>query len=207
MAPFHKNPIQHLLHPNHSLTLFDSNTKYVCEGCKTLGIGKRFNCPECDFDLHEYCGTCPMNLSSFLHSYHSLKLVTRMPHGNRQLDRICNVCCDSIEGLFYRCNTCEFDVHPLCTLLPQTLRHVLHEEHPLRLLSFSESRTCVICKGACNAFSWRCRCALCDFDIHMECMLVQCKKQKTWLGISNHIHNINVLIMVELVEELEKLYL
>lgn len=64
---------------------------------------------------------------------------------------------------------------------------MIFQEHPLRLLSSSESRTCVICKGACNAFSWRYRCALCDFDIHMECMLVQCKKQKTWLGISKYV--------------------
>ncbi|KAJ0088002.1 hypothetical protein Patl1_31792 [Pistacia atlantica] len=33
----------------------------------------------------------------------------------RQIDRICDVCRDGVEGLFYRCKECEFDVHPLCT--------------------------------------------------------------------------------------------
>ncbi|XVE61949.1 hypothetical protein DITRI_Ditri06bG0079400 [Diplodiscus trichospermus] len=37
------------------------------------------------------------------------------------------------KGFFYRCNLCEFDVHPLCTQLPEYVRHVMHEDHPLRL--------------------------------------------------------------------------
>nr|XP_009609510.1 uncharacterized protein LOC104103312 [Nicotiana tomentosiformis] len=127
MAPLRKNTIQHFTHPEHSLTEYDSNTGYLCDGCKIPGIGKRYRCHGCEFDLHEYCGTCPTILSSFMHPYHSLKLVVRKPQGNRQFDRICNVCCDSVEGLFYRCEICEFDVHPLCTQLPETLRHVLHQ--------------------------------------------------------------------------------
>ncbi|KAG5583830.1 hypothetical protein H5410_044264 [Solanum commersonii] len=98
MAPLPRNTLQHFTYPKHSLTLFDSNTKYSCDGCKILGIGKSYHCPECDFDLHEYCGTCPMKLSSFLHPYHLLK-----------------------------CEVCEFDVHPLCTQLPETLRDALHQ--------------------------------------------------------------------------------
>lgn len=187
MAPLQKKTIQHFTHPKHSLTIFDSNTKYLCDGCKIPGTGKRYHCHECEFDLHEYCGTCPMSLSSFLHPYHSLKLVNRTPHDHRQFDRVCNVCCDSVEGLFYRCDLCEFNVHPLCTQLAQTVRHVLHQEHPLRLLGPSEQGTCAVCRGACNASSWRYRCALCKFDIHMECVLVHCEKKRTWLGISKYV--------------------
>ncbi|XP_006341197.1 uncharacterized protein [Solanum tuberosum] len=179
MSPLPRNTIQHFTHPKHSLTLFDSNTKYSCDGCKILGIGKRYHCSKCDFDLHEYCGTCPMKLSSFLHPYHSLKLVNRKPQGERRLDRFCNVCCDSIEGLFYRCEVCEFDVHPLCTQLPETLRHALHQVHPLKLLGSTESGTCVICRGACNASSWRYRCIPCGFDIHIDCVTIQCEKKTT----------------------------
>ncbi|XP_019241062.1 PREDICTED: uncharacterized protein LOC109221058, partial [Nicotiana attenuata] len=108
------------------------------------------------------------------------------PHGNHQFDRMCNVC-DSVEGLFYRCELCEFDVHPLCTQLPETLRHVLHQAHPLRLLGSSESGTCAVCRGACNRSSWRYRCQLCEFDIHMGCLVVQCEKKTTWLGITTYV--------------------
>ncbi|XP_059288546.1 protein VACUOLELESS GAMETOPHYTES-like [Lycium ferocissimum] len=172
--------IQHFTHPKHTLTLFDSHTKYLCDGCKIHGIGKRYRCHGCDFDLHEHCGTCPMNLSSFLHPDHSLKLVVcKQPHGNRQFNRICNVCCDSVEGMYYRCELCDFDVHPLCTQLPETLRHALHQAHPLRLMGSAEPGTCAVCRGACGASSWRYRCALCGFDIHIGCVLIQCEKRTT----------------------------
>nr|XP_009602754.1 uncharacterized protein LOC104097843 [Nicotiana tomentosiformis] len=177
MAPLPKTTIQHFTHPKHPLTVYDSNTKYLCYGCKIPGIGKRYRCHGCEFDLHEYCGICPTILSSFMHLNHSLKLVVRKPQGNRQFDRICNICCDSVEGLFYRCEVCEFDVHPLCTQLPETLRHALHQAHPLRLLGSSEAGTCAVCRGACNASTWRYRCQLCKFDIHMGCLMVQCEKK------------------------------
>ncbi|KAK4342851.1 hypothetical protein RND71_038667 [Anisodus tanguticus] len=188
MAPLPKNiTIQHFTHPKHSLTLFDSNAKYLCDGCKIPGIGKRYRCHGCDFDLHEHCGTCPMNLSSFLHPYHSLKLVVRKPRGDCRLDLICNVCCDSVEGLFYRCELCDFDVHPLCTQFPETLRHVLHQAHPLRLMGSAEPGTCVVCRGACVASSWRYRCALCGFDIHMLCVPIRCEKRTTDRGIPTYV--------------------
>ncbi|KAM3325533.1 hypothetical protein P3S67_000658 [Capsicum chacoense] len=179
MSPLPINTIQHFTHPKHSLTLYDSNTKYLCDGCKIPGIGKRYQCLRCNFDLHEYCGTCPMNLSSFLHPHHSLMLVTRKPHGERRSNRVCNVCCDSVEGLFYRCGVCNFDVHPLCTQLPEALRHALHQAHPLKLRSSAEQGTCAVCRGACNASSWRYRCRLCGFDIHIDCVLIQCEKRTT----------------------------
>ncbi|XVF55198.1 hypothetical protein PTKIN_Ptkin06aG0017600 [Pterospermum kingtungense] len=47
--------------------------------------------------------------------------------------RVCDLCVDPVEGLFYRCKLCEFDVHPLCTQLPEHVRHVMHKDHPLRL--------------------------------------------------------------------------
>ncbi|KAA8518950.1 hypothetical protein F0562_016276 [Nyssa sinensis] len=69
------------------------------------------------------------------------------------------------------CKDCEFDVHPLCTQLPQHLRHVLHPVHPLTLQT-SSSSWCAVCRGACP--SWRYRCGVCGFDIHLECVLTPC---------------------------------
>ncbi|KAL0451109.1 UNVERIFIED_CONTAM: putative nucleoredoxin 1-1 [Sesamum latifolium] len=160
----------HFTHPAHPLTAFDSQQDYLCNGCKTPGNGKRYRCQRCDFDLHDYCGTCPRLLSSFMHKNHSLSLVTRKPQGARQVHRICDVCRDPVEGLFYRCKECEFDVHPLCTQLPEKLQHALHKTHPLVLQSSTVPGFCAVCRGSCS--SWRYRCGLCSFDIHLECVLV-----------------------------------
>ncbi|KAI3474135.1 hypothetical protein Pfo_028923 [Paulownia fortunei] len=170
MAPLPKNSIDHFAHPGHPLTAFEGDKEYLCDGCKTLGTGKRYRCHGCDFDLHDYCGTCPRVLSSFMHQNHALSLVIRKAQGTRQVDRICDVCADPVEGLFYRCKECEFDVHPLCTQLPQKLQHALHKIHPLNLQSWPVPGLCAVCRGLCN--SWRYRCGICNFDIHLECVLV-----------------------------------
>lgn len=172
MSPLHgQKTIQHFTHPNHKLFEINNENEYLCDGCKTLGSSTRFRCHGCDFDLHEYCGTCPTTLSSFMHPQHQLDLVNRVPQATRQNARICDVCGDSIEGLFYRCKLCEFDVHPVCTQLPQQVRHVLDPAHPLTLQPFS-SAWCVVCRNECT--SWRYRCGICGVDIHLECLLTPC---------------------------------
>ncbi|XP_073275319.1 protein VACUOLELESS GAMETOPHYTES-like [Primulina huaijiensis] len=185
MAPVPKKSIidDHFTHPGHSLTPIDNDREYLCDGCKTMGSGKRFRCiVGCDFDMHEYCRTCPRKLSNFMHQ-HELSLVMRKAESQRQVDRICNVCLDPVEGLFYRCKECEFDVHPLCTQLPQQLHHALHKAHFLTLKSSKTPGFCAVCKGACSG--WRYRCGACNFDIHLECVLVPivpCPKQQSAAG-------------------------
>ncbi|KAJ4704588.1 Cysteine/Histidine-rich C1 domain family protein [Melia azedarach] len=171
MAPLPKKTIKHFTHPNHQLFELHNNNEYLCDGCKTLGIGTRFRCHDCDFDLHEYCSTCPGNLSSFMHSQHQLHLVLRQPQATPQNDRICDVCGDYVEGLLYRCKLCDFDVHPLCTQLPRHVRHFLHPLHPLTLQPFS-STWCAVCRKKCT--SWRYRCGICCVDIHLECLSIVC---------------------------------
>ncbi|KAK2633715.1 hypothetical protein Ddye_028507 [Dipteronia dyeriana] len=44
------------IHPSHSdqeLELKSYGKVYICNGCKELGIGSRYRCKQCDFDLHE----------------------------------------------------------------------------------------------------------------------------------------------------------
>lgn len=174
MAPLPKS-IDHFTHPGHPLSPVDGGKQdYQCDGCKTTGTGKRFRCQKgCDFDLHDYCATCPRTLSSFMHQNHALTLVMRKAaptHGARQVNRICDVCQDPVEGLFYRCKECEFDVHPLCTQLPEKLHHAMHKVHPLTLQSSPVAGHCAVCRGSCGG--WRYRCGMCSFDIHLECVLV-----------------------------------
>jgi len=172
MAPrtLKRHTVQHFTHI-HPLTEFNSIGDFICDGCKTYGSGKTYRCEPCNYDLHEYCATCPLTLPTFIHPQHELSLVVRKQQSTRQNDRACDICDESVEGLFYRCKICEFDVHPLCTQLPQHVRHVLHPAHHLEFRP-SGASTCMVCHGPCQ--SWRYRCELCRFDIHMECILAVC---------------------------------
>lgn len=163
---------EHLTHPGHNLLQLESNKEYLCGCCKTFGSGKTFQCSSCsDFNMHEFCAKCPEQLSTFMHPLHRLSLVVRKAHGMRKNNRTCDVCEDDIEGYFYRCKDCDFDLHPVCTELPQNLRHALHVEHPLVLQKPTIDAPCCVCKGICK--TWRYRCGECDgFDIHLDCVLV-----------------------------------
>ncbi|KAK6943605.1 DC1 [Dillenia turbinata] len=177
MAPVPKTKtITHFSHPDHQLTEINAQTKFLCHGCKTLGISKRYQCQYCNYVLHDYCATCPPTLSTLMHPVpnHPLKLVTRKPKHLCQNDRICDLCSSQIEGLFYHCKVCQFDLHPLCTQLPQNLRHALHPQHfltlqPLLSASAPAHAFCAVCQGACAR--WRYRCETCNFDIHIDCVV------------------------------------
>ncbi|CAH8392631.1 unnamed protein product [Eruca vesicaria subsp. sativa] len=165
-----RRTVQHFTH-THPLTEFNSVGDFICDGCKTYGSGKTYRCEPCNYDLHDYCATCPLTLPTFLHPKHELNLVVRKQQSTRQIERACDICNESVEGLFYRCKLCEFDVHPLCTQLPQHVRHVLHPAHHLEFRLGGDS-PCMVCYNPCQA--WRYRCELCKFDIHMECVLAVC---------------------------------
>ncbi|CAH8265098.1 unnamed protein product [Arabidopsis lyrata] len=149
--------VQHI-HPLTVVTVGD----FICNGCNTEGYGKTYCCANCDYHLHEYCATCPTTLLSFMHPQHELGLVFEGP------ERLCNICDESVEGLYYRCIACDFDVHPLCTRLPQHVRHVPHPAHPLELSHSEANSTCMVCRGAIQ--SWRYKCGPCGLDVHMECV-------------------------------------
>ncbi|KAI3757905.1 hypothetical protein L6452_05449 [Arctium lappa] len=108
--PDHQLQIQHFTH-QHLLQKLFMGSQFNCDGCKTTGHGLRYRCAPCDFDLHEQCATSPHRISSHLHPHHLL-LVNRP--GN---SHFCDVCKGFTDGLTYTCHyqTCEFDVHPLCT--------------------------------------------------------------------------------------------
>ncbi|CAN7007224.1 unnamed protein product [Brassica rapa subsp. trilocularis] len=164
-------PEQHTLHHFihiHPLTKVDGYGEFTCGGCKTFGFGKTYRCSWCDYNLHEHCATCSPTLFSFIHPQHELKLVFRGPEQTHHEKRMCNICDEPAEGLFYQCHPCGFDVHPLCTQLPQRVRHVPHSAHPLELSHWGASSTCKVCSGAIR--SWRYKCSPCGLDVHMECV-------------------------------------
>ncbi|XP_017977598.1 PREDICTED: uncharacterized protein LOC18597687 [Theobroma cacao] len=99
------------------------------------------------------------------HAY-KLNLVLRNPpQATRQKIHACNVCCDLVDGLSYATLMC---MHPICTKLPEHVRHVMHLNHLLKVRSFHPG-WCLVCKAMCT--SCRYRCELCCFDLRLDCVL------------------------------------
>ncbi|VVB02552.1 unnamed protein product [Arabis nemorensis] len=159
--------IQHFTHI-HPLTKVDGQGGFICNGCNTYGFGTTYRCVTCDYDLHDHCATCPPTLLSFMHPQHELQRVFRGPDQRQLKEHRCDICDESVEGLYYHCEPCDFDVHPLCTQLPQQVRHVPHPDHQLELSHSGASNTCEVCRGAIR--SWRYKCGLCRLSVHMECV-------------------------------------
>ncbi|OMO71032.1 C1-like protein [Corchorus olitorius] len=168
--------IQHSTHV-HPLTQFNSDREFLCNGCRTLGDGKSYRCQFCNFNLHERCATCPLELSCFMHE-HRLKLVSKSEALNlmdQVMKKLCDLCGDPVEGLFYECNQlCGFNVHPLCTQLPAYVNHVKDKAHRLRLQRCLTEDSCTICRNECSP--WRYRCEICCLDLHLECVLATCEE-------------------------------
>ncbi|KAI6676287.1 hypothetical protein NL676_037083 [Syzygium grande] len=99
-------------------------------------------------------------LPSHLHPAHPLTLV------NQSLGMVCDLCGEDVNGLYYTCGACRFDVHLLCTELPALVEHAVHPHH-LLTLSPAESRSCAVCRHVCS--SWRYTCEPCQVDLHLEC--------------------------------------
>ncbi|KAK6933111.1 DC1 [Dillenia turbinata] len=203
MAPLNKVQApssQHLLHPmhpKHPLLQIYSSKEFECDGCKALGSGTRYRCDPCCFDLHTLCATCPSTLSSHLHPNHSLTLVNISNSKHR-----CDLCRDEVDGLFYTCRACDFDVHPLCTELPAHVQHVTHPHHVLKLEEHAIPGWCLVCRHTCR--SWRYRCGTCGVDIHLECLLVSPETTtksihgatiSTTVGVNHQLHHIHMVII------------
>ncbi|KAL8051169.1 hypothetical protein ABFX02_06G128100 [Erythranthe guttata] len=172
MGPVNRSPssskptnILHFTHPKHYVHLVNIPSEFLCNGCSALGFGIRYRCHPCDVDLHEFCATCPSAAQSALHPKHPLTLVNQPVN-----DRFCDLCGDLVHGLFYTCQGCEFDVHPLCTQLPQHVRLTQHPQHLLKLQPGNPA-ACALCRQICT--SWRYRCDACSLDIHLECVLAE----------------------------------
>ncbi|KAK6227917.1 DC1 - like 6 [Theobroma cacao] len=160
-SPQNPQSILHFTHPIHPLTECYIAQEYICNGCNTLGYGTAYRCPMCDFDLHEYCAACPPIINFLLHPQHVLIRVNQPGMG-----RVCDLCGENVDGLFFTCRVCDFDVHPLCTQLVSQVQHACHPHHPL-ILQQAEPRWCMACRHGCT--SWRYRCHACNVDIHPEC--------------------------------------
>lgn len=148
-------------------TEYNSTATHFCDICgsKLRGlIGYR--CNACNFDIHEACADYfKESVTFFAHPWHALTL-TRMP--SSCVGWICDLCMEECPpGTFvYRCLRCMFEVHPLCTMLPQTIRcHLQPEQHDLCMVPGWGH--CSACKESLGV--WQYRCGFCRLKLHITC--------------------------------------
>uniref|UniRef100_A0A803LVI2 Phorbol-ester/DAG-type domain-containing protein n=1 Tax=Chenopodium quinoa TaxID=63459 RepID=A0A803LVI2_CHEQI len=120
--------LKHFTHRCHPLKEFSEDNEFKCDGCEMLGIGQRYQCRECSFNLHMHCGHCPADLCSFMHPKHRLHLtLVQRSRASFSIKHACEVCGKGVRGLFYH-----------------------YVEHSLELQHREQSNSCTVCGGYCS---------------------------------------------------------
>ncbi|KAL5707333.1 hypothetical protein ACHQM5_025392 [Ranunculus cassubicifolius] len=138
----------HFGHPQHPLMEASFPYIFTCMGCKEYGAGKRFKCKTCDLDFHDFCVLAPPSIQRHpFHSHHQLIFYTKP--GNGFIRSRCDICAKATRGYAYRCNTCNFEMHPCCSKLFQEMDFSVAHPHTLKLLPPATSDYSFGC-GECN---------------------------------------------------------
>ncbi|XP_044374724.1 uncharacterized protein [Triticum aestivum] len=166
-------------HKEHPLVLRRvAGADFVCSGCACNGAGFRYRCDACDFDLHEFCATCPPTALLPFHGQHPLTFEPAVAYDD---GRVCDLCETRIYGMHYRCRPTAFDVHPVCSQLPAAAVSPLHPEH-LVVLTVARPTKCTRCSTDCL---WRYRCSPCGVDLHPSAVVISQKTPRNLKTIAN----------------------
>ncbi|KAL3382914.1 hypothetical protein AABB24_002423 [Solanum stoloniferum] len=180
------NEIAHFSHPQHKLRYEYSEFPFKCDGCKEVGIGSRYKCTICDYDLHMHCAIPSPSITHPFYTKCSFQFLSRPP-GN--VPRYCNACEKDITGFMCHCRSCGFDLHPCCAKLPMVL-----DDGDVKLYLFRKvSATCHRCgrKGRNRSWSYRSTCK--KYNLHVACvkeMLVD-SWHELYFGHGDHNYNNN----------------
>ncbi|CAN6206052.1 unnamed protein product [Urochloa humidicola] len=176
MAPYQaSNSDHHLSHfadPHHPLvrTQYSHDQTGLCSICLLKLAGVRgYGCYHCNIHVHSECaGHFQETISFFAHPSHTLKL-------SRSPGRVCNICTGNCppKSFVYRCIDCDFDVHPLCALLPERVSGgggggVSRPWRDLRMISSSDG-SCSECHHPLP--TWRYVCSSLGVQLHATCAI------------------------------------
>lgn len=104
--------------------------------------------------------------------YHKHPLIESPPPNNGANCSHCEL--PIIDRECYGCPRCDYYIHKLCGDLPVTLKHTLHDQHPLTLLKTSPGTSnatnyCYQCRNPCiNGFTYHC--LTCRVIFHLKCL-------------------------------------
>ncbi|CAN1255865.1 hypothetical protein LINPERPRIM_LOCUS9116 [Linum perenne] len=170
--------ISHFSHPQHKLRFEFSEFPFKCDGCKEAGIGSRFKCTTCDFDLHQHCAIPTQFVH---HPFYTKCSFQFMSHPPGDIPRYCNACERDVKGFVYHCRDCGFDLHPCCAKLP-----VVINDGEVKLYLYRKvSASCHKCGRKGRSWSYRSTCK--KYNLHVACvkdMLVE-----NWPDLCSNAHN------------------
>lgn len=153
--------ILHSSHPQHRLKFEYSESPFKCDGCKEVGIGSRYKCTICDFDLHVHCALHSPSISHPFYPKCSFQFMSCQP-GNTP--RFCNACEKDVTGFIYHCKACGFDLHPCCAKLPMAL-----SDGETKLYLYKKvSSSCHRCGRKGRSWSYRSSCK--KYNLHVACV-------------------------------------
>ncbi|KAM1382247.1 hypothetical protein ACFX2F_034732 [Malus domestica] len=152
------NEISHFSHPQHKLKFEYSEIPFKCDGCKEVGIGSRYKCATCDFDLHMHCAIPTPSIFHPFYTKCTFQFLSRSPGDN---PRFCNACEKDITGFVYHCKSCGFDLHPCCAKLPMVL-----DDGEVKLYLYRKvSSSCHRCGRKGRSWSYRSKCK--KYNLHV----------------------------------------
>ncbi|KAH0466616.1 hypothetical protein IEQ34_003854 [Dendrobium chrysotoxum] len=156
--------LNHFSHP-HKLYFVSSKFPFTCDGCHQIGIGSRYNCSLCDFDLHTHCAAPNPTAPALHHPFYPKCCFEFLPSAPDDSTRYCNACGQVVNGYFYHCRKCGFvDLHPCCAALPL----VLDADDGLRLhLHHKASNPCHKCGLKEKSWCYRSNCK--KYNLHVAC--------------------------------------
>ncbi|OEL31086.1 hypothetical protein BAE44_0007897 [Dichanthelium oligosanthes] len=163
MASYHRD---HFTDPLHLLlkSQYGRKSTQTCDICQFNLAGLAgYRCDDCDIHIHKACADYFEEFVSFFAHRHILELI-RIPRAGHRCD-LCREDCAE-ESFVYRCDECDFDLHPLCSMLPQTVRSPLHPGHDLCMVSSSSGRRCSACLQRLPKWHYVCSCS---FKLHISC--------------------------------------
>ncbi|ESW03872.1 hypothetical protein PHAVU_011G048900 [Phaseolus vulgaris] len=165
---FHTEPsmkyseISHFSHPQHKLRFEYSEFPFKCDGCKEVGIGSRYKCSICDFDLHMHCAM--ITSPTLFHPFYTKCTFQFMSKPPGDTPRYCNACEKDVSGFVYHCKACGFDLHPCCAKLPMVL-----DDGEVKLYLYRKvSSCCHRCGRKGRSWSYRSKCK--NYNLHVACV-------------------------------------
>ncbi|KAH7684389.1 DC1 domain-containing protein [Dioscorea alata] len=151
----------HGSHPQHVLRMEYTEIPFRCDGCKEAGIGIKYSCDACCFDLHRNCALAPSTITHPFYDKCYFQFYTRPP-GSAM--RVCDACRKDVLGFVYHCTGCGFDLHPCCANLAPRLE----DGDRSFLLCMKITSSCHRCGLKGPGWSYRSECK--NYNLHVSCV-------------------------------------